>query len=130
MNAAYGRWTARPNALGSRQSRTTRAASFNAFGLSGGAGGDDFSLPDRGQWIRLVPADAACLSDLTTDGTSNGIPDGEVTLSDFSFYLALWGEGTLSADLTTDGTSNGIPDGAVTLSDFSFYLNQWGAGCP
>ncbi len=69
-------------------------------------------------------------ADVTTDGTSNGIPDNAVTLSDFSFYLSLWGAGDTAADLTTDGTANGIPDGAVTLSDFSFYLALWGAGCP
>ncbi len=69
-------------------------------------------------------------ADVTTDGTANGIPDQAVTLSDFSFYLGLWGAGDAAADLTTDGTSNGVPDGAVTLSDFSFYLALWGAGCP
>ena len=69
-------------------------------------------------------------ADVTTDGTSNGIPDNAVTLSDFSFYLSLWSAGDNAADLTTDGTSNGIPDNAVTLSDFSFYLGLWSAGCP
>ena len=69
-------------------------------------------------------------ADVTTDGTSNGIPDDAVTLSDFSFYLSLWSAGDNAADLTTDGTSNGIPDNAVTLSDFSFYLGLWSAGCP
>ena len=71
-----------------------------------------------------------CLPDITTDGTSNGIPDGIVTLSDFSFYLGLWSSSDQAADFTTDGTSNGIPDGAVTLSDFSFFLGLWSAGCP
>ena len=69
-------------------------------------------------------------SDITTDGTANGIPDGQVTLSDFSFYLSLWSGSASQADLTTDGTANGIPDGQVTLSDFSFYLSLWSAGCP
>lgn len=65
------------------------------------------------------------VADVTTDGASNGLRDGDVTLSDFSFYLTLWSNMDMSADLTTDGTSNGIPDGAVTLSDFSFYLSAW-----
>ncbi len=78
----------------------------------------------------LAAAPPACLADVTTDGTSDGIPDGAVTLSDFSYYLALWGTSAPLADMTTDGTSNGIPDGAVTLSDFSYYLALWGAGCP
>ncbi len=78
----------------------------------------------------IVEIGAACPADVTTDGTSNGIPDGAVTLSDFSFYLGLWGASDPAADVTTDGTANGIPDGSVTLSDFSFYLALWGAGCP
>ena len=73
---------------------------------------------------------AECLADVTTDGTDNGTPDGAVTLSDFSFYLGLWGGGDLAADLTTDGTADGVPDGVVTLSDFAFYLSLWSAGCP
>lgn len=77
-----------------------------------------------------IRAVAPCAADVTTDGTSNGIPDGVATLSDFSYYLGLWGAGDTAADLTSDGTSSGIPDGAVTLSDFSFYLALWGAGCP
>ena len=78
--------------------------------------------------VTLVPPIRG--ADLTTDGTSNGIPDGAVTLSDFSYYLSLWGTGDLAADYTTDGTSNGVPDGVVTLSDFSFYLTLWGSGTP
>ncbi len=77
-----------------------------------------------------TPDECPCPSDLTTDGTANGIPDGVTTLSDFSFYLGLWGAADPAADVTTDGTANGIPDGSVTLSDFSFYLGLWGAGCP
>ena len=77
-----------------------------------------------------TPDECPCPSDLTTDGTANGIPDGVTTLSDFSFYLGLWGASDPAADVTTDGTANGIPDGSVTLSDFSFYLGLWGAGCP
>ena len=71
-----------------------------------------------------------CVADVTTDGSSNGVPDGQVTLSDFSYYLGLWSASDPIADVTTDGTSNGTPDGAVTLSDFSFYLGLWSAGCP
>ena len=72
----------------------------------------------------------ACVADVTTDGTANGVPDGQITLSDFSFYLSLWSASASQADLTTDGTANGTPDGQVTLSDFSFYLSLWSAGCP
>ncbi len=72
----------------------------------------------------------ACVADVTTTGTSNGLPDGTVDLSDFSFYLTLWSAGSPIADVTTTGTSNGIPDNSVDLSDFSFYLTLWSAGCP
>lgn len=38
--------------------------------------------------------DTACaIADLTTDATDNGIPDGSITLSDFSYYLSLWSQG-------------------------------------
>ncbi|MEO0483318.1 MAG: glycosyl hydrolase family 28-related protein [Planctomycetota bacterium] len=69
-----------------------------------------------------------CPADVTTEGTSNGVQDGVVTLSDFSYYLSLWSAQSAAADVTTDATSNGVPDGVVTLSDFSFYLSLWSAG--
>jgi len=69
-----------------------------------------------------------CPADVTTEGTSNGVQDGDVTLSDFSYYLSLWSNQAPSADLTTEGSSNGTPDGMVSLSDFSFYLALWSAG--
>ncbi len=102
------------------------------------AGGGDPLSPDEAYNVLLYvtsnnPADVGPVcgpADTTTTGTSNGIPDGVVDLSDFSFYLGLWGAGDLAADLTTTGTSNGTPDGTVDLSDFSFYLGLWGAGCP
>ncbi len=75
-------------------------------------------------------ASPPCVADVTTTGTSNGVPDGTVDLSDFSFYLTLWSAGSPIADVTTTGTSNGIPDGTVDLSDFSVYLTLWSAGCP
>ncbi|MEO0483824.1 MAG: choice-of-anchor B family protein [Planctomycetota bacterium] len=72
-----------------------------------------------------------CAADLTTDGTSNGIPDGVATLSDFSFYLSLWSNGDPAADVTTDGGCTfGAGGDGVTLSDFSCYLSTWSAGCP
>ena len=95
-------------------------SSSTAFERSGNTSRTDFQIGTA----------ATCDADVTTDGTSNGVPDGVVTLSDFSYYLGLWGASDPAADVTTDGTSNGIPDGNVTLSDFSFYLGLWGAGCP
>ena len=71
-------------------------------------------------------------ADWTTDGTSNGVPDGRVTISDFTYYQGLWSANDLAADVTTDGTSNGIPDGIVTFSDFVYYQGLWSAApnCP
>ena len=43
--------------------------------------------------FRSLWSGSAPLADMTTDGTSNGVPDGSVTLSDFSYYLSLWSAG-------------------------------------
>ena len=88
------------------------------------------SNPGGSIFVDSVTFETVCAADLTTDGTSNGTPDGAVTLSDFSYYLRLWPLGHPLTDITTDGTLNGIPDGQVTLSDFSLYLTLWSAGCP
>jgi len=72
-----------------------------------------------------------CGPDLTSDGSSNGVPDGVVTLSDFSFYLSLWSNSDPAADVTTDGACDfGQGGDGVTLSDFSCYLSAWSIGCP
>ncbi|MEL7472592.1 MAG: GC-type dockerin domain-anchored protein [Planctomycetota bacterium] len=72
-----------------------------------------------------------CPPDLTTEGTSNGQPDGAVTLSDFSYYLGLWATGETAADITTEGVCDfGAGGDGVTLSDFSCYLSAWATGCP
>ncbi|MEL7473027.1 MAG: GC-type dockerin domain-anchored protein [Planctomycetota bacterium] len=65
-------------------------------------------------------------ADLTTDGFSNGIPDGQTTLSDNSYYLTLWSASDPAADVAGSGMCNyGQSDGTVDLSDFSCYLSQW-----
>ncbi len=69
-------------------------------------------------------------ADLTTTGTDNGCPDGVIDLSDFAYYLRLWGERDPIADITTTGSVVGIPDGKVDLSDFSVYLSWWCCACP
>ncbi|MEL7471675.1 MAG: zinc metalloprotease [Planctomycetota bacterium] len=70
-------------------------------------------------------------ADVTTDATSNGEPDGAVTLSDFSFYLSLWSSGDAAADITTISVCNpGAGGDGVDLSDFSCYLATWSDGCP
>ncbi len=113
-----------------------RSGDLNANGrddlltLDGGAGVLRGTTQDGNAALLGVRSAGACVADVTTDGSSNGLPDGEVTLSDFSYYLTLWSGRDPIADVTTDGTSNGMPDGEVTLSDFSYYLVLWSAGCP
>lgn len=97
--------------------------------------GGTFASGNGDAWFRTFTDTtfvAACDSpaDVTTTGTNNGVPDGQIDLSDFSAYLTLWSASSLAADVTTTGTSNGTPDGAVDLSDFSFYITLWSAGCP
>ena len=77
--------------------------------------------------VRIAPA---CVPDLTTTGTTNGIPDGVVNGSDFTFYLSLFASNDSRADLTTTGTTNGIPDGIINGSDFTYFLSLFAAGCP
>ncbi|MEL7472185.1 MAG: choice-of-anchor B family protein [Planctomycetota bacterium] len=81
--------------------------------------------------VECVSAPADCDADLTTDSTSNGIPDGLVTLSDFSFYLSLWSTSDPGADITLEGACTfGAGGDGVSLSDFSCYLSTWSLGCP
>ncbi|MEL7474478.1 MAG: GC-type dockerin domain-anchored protein, partial [Planctomycetota bacterium] len=82
--------------------------------------------------VVLGPANVVeCFADITTDGTSNGMPDGLVTLSDFSFYLSIWALSDSAADITTAGACDpGMGGDGVDLSDFSCYLAEWSLGCP
>ncbi|MEL7473376.1 MAG: agmatine deiminase family protein [Planctomycetota bacterium] len=96
----------------------------NAFDVDGNSSVDESDI------AFAINGTPPCVADVTTESTSNGIPDGIVTLSDFSYYLSLWAAGDSAADVTTESTSNGVPDGIVGLSDFSFYLSEWSLGCP
>ncbi|MEL7473492.1 MAG: NF038122 family metalloprotease [Planctomycetota bacterium] len=85
-------------------------------------------------WDIVLPgsSDPCAFADITTDGSSNGIPDNAVTLSDFSFYLSLWSTGDPASDITLEGVCDVIAGGGdgTTLSDFSCYLSEWSLGCP
>lgn len=87
-----------------------------------------------GAWAsgRLTMQAQACSpADITTDGTTNGLPDGSVTLSDFSTYLNWWAATDPRADVTTNGVCQpGTGEGSVSLSDFSCFLALWSQGCP
>ncbi|MEL7474223.1 MAG: proprotein convertase P-domain-containing protein, partial [Planctomycetota bacterium] len=78
--------------------------------------------------VQIIADVQSPAADMTTEGTANGVPDGAVTLSDFSFYLSQWSSGEPQADITTTGTSNLIADAAIDLSDFSAYLSLWSGG--
>ncbi|MEL7473122.1 MAG: M64 family metallopeptidase [Planctomycetota bacterium] len=79
-------------------------------------------------WTLTAPD---CPADITTESSSNGVPDGLVTLSDFSYYLSLWSTGAAQADITATGACvYGTGGDGVDLSDFSCYLATWSAGCP
>ncbi|MEO0482314.1 MAG: S8 family serine peptidase [Planctomycetota bacterium] len=70
-------------------------------------------------------------ADITGAGLMDGVPDGRVTLSDFTAYVARWSLGDPRADITPDGACE--PEGpldGVTLSDLSCYLAIWDRGCP
>ncbi|MEL7473483.1 MAG: GC-type dockerin domain-anchored protein [Planctomycetota bacterium] len=72
-----------------------------------------------------------CNGDVTTDGTGNGIPDCQITLSDFSYYLNRWAGNFPDADITTTGVCDyGNGGDGIDLSDFSCYLSTWAGGCP
>ncbi|MEL7471673.1 MAG: lysyl oxidase family protein [Planctomycetota bacterium] len=87
-----------------------------------------------GAWApgRLTMTGQACsAADITTDGTSNELPDGAVTISDFSVYLNWWSTADSRADITVTGVCNpGNGGDGVDLSDFSCYLDAWSQGCP
>ena len=123
-NIGWINFDTRPTLTGFNQQARYDSSAQRFRGYAWGENVGWINLDDGTNFVGL------CFADLTTDGSSNGIPDGSVTLSDFSFYLSLWSSSNPAADVTTDGTANGIPDGAVTLSDFSFYLGLWSAGCP
>ncbi|MEM1331698.1 MAG: GC-type dockerin domain-anchored protein [Planctomycetota bacterium] len=88
-----------------------------------------------------VSCSSGCLADTTTDNANPGdadfgVPDGEVTIFDLTFFVEAWvgGDNTI-ADVTTDNANPGdagfgTPDGAVSVSDLSFFVEQWVAGCP
>lgn len=142
--ADHLQWNIDGQGVGSTESRTAQAVGESLWSATG----DFVSTQANSAAIRLIdlsgdfpgsPAEYDVVdataggcgpADVTTEGSPNGVPDGAVTLSDFSFYLTLWSASDTAADLTSEGTANGVPDGVVTLSDFSFYLSLWSAGCP
>ena len=97
-----------------------------------GVGGSQAVDPARQYTFGVDFVSGDCLiADVTTTGTTNGIPDGAVDLSDFSFYLSLWSATDPAADITATGTcdTHAGGDGTVDLSDFSCFLSNWSGTC-
>ena len=77
---------------------------------------------------------------MTTQGAGPGdagfgVPDGEVTAADVSWFANAWFALDPVADVTTQGAGPGdagfgVPDGEVTGADLSWFVNLWVAGCP
>ncbi len=77
----------------------------------------------------VVSADArtGVVSDCPFDLTGpslDGVPDGQVNVSDLNYFLALWLDNDPAADLTGPAL-DGMPDGVVTVSDLNFYIAGW-----
>ena len=80
-----------------------------------------------------------CSADITTTGApagglGDGVPDGEITGTDLSFFVNGWLVGDSVADVTTQNapqgdTLYGEPDGIVTGADIQYYVNMWVSGC-
>lgn len=64
-----------------------------------------------------------CPFDLTGPSL-DGVPDGQVNVSDLNYFLALWLDNDPAADLTGPAL-DGMPDGVVTVSDLNFYIAGW-----
>ncbi|MEM1331526.1 MAG: GC-type dockerin domain-anchored protein [Planctomycetota bacterium] len=84
--------------------------------------------------------DPTCVADVTTSGTNPGntgfgVPDGNVDVSDLTFFVEIWLGGDVAADVTTSGTNPGdagfgVPDGNVDVTDLTFFVESWITGCP
>ncbi|MCW5754255.1 MAG: hypothetical protein KIT24_06055 [Phycisphaeraceae bacterium] len=95
--------------------------------------------PGRQAAVLIDRGDFACIADLSGSSDPNdpayGVPDGNVDLSDFFYFLDQFVAGNLAvADLTTTSDPNdpgyGIPDGVLDISDFFYYLDRFVEGCP
>lgn len=64
-----------------------------------------------------------CPADLTGPAL-DGVPDGQVNISDLNYYLGLWLSNDSVADLTGPAF-DGQPDGTVTVSDLNYFLDLW-----
>ncbi|MEM1330367.1 MAG: alpha-amylase family glycosyl hydrolase [Planctomycetota bacterium] len=90
----------------------------------------------------LAPARLGpCTPDVTTNDTNPGdalfgVPDGEVSVTDLTYFVEAWINGDQTvADLTTNDTNPGgalfgVPDGEVSVTDLTFFVEAWVNGCP
>ncbi|MEM1331735.1 MAG: family 16 glycosylhydrolase [Planctomycetota bacterium] len=83
--------------------------------------------------------DGCGVADTTTSGvnpggTGYGLPDGNVDVSDITYYVERWLNGEVDADVTTSGTNPGDagygePDNGINTADLTFFVERWLAGC-
>ncbi|MEM9167425.1 MAG: GC-type dockerin domain-anchored protein [Planctomycetota bacterium] len=98
---------------------TVITASYDRFTGDGNSDG----VPDSCQPCDFV--------DITTTGTNAGDPgfgepDGVIDLSDYGYFLNLWGVDDPGADITFPGSCSPLqPDGLVGLEDFSCFLSLY-----
>ncbi|MEM1331038.1 MAG: M64 family metallopeptidase [Planctomycetota bacterium] len=111
---------------------------------------------DRTAWVRnevlrnaymtgerswTLSVESSCRPDRSTDGANPndpgyGIPDGQVTISDLTWYIERWWIFREQvADVTTTGANPGdpgygVPDGVVDVTDLTTFIEFWLAGCP
>ena len=123
-NIGWINFDTRPTLTGFGQQARYDAAAKRFRGYAWGENVGWINLDDGTNFVGL------CFADLTTTGSTNGVPDGVVNGSDFTFFLSLFAASSPLADLTTTGSTNGIPDGVVNGSDFTYFLSLFAAGCP
>lgn len=97
------------------------------------ANGQSLYAPAWRSMLQRVGPGPCSRADLSVTGAClPGLGDAQVTLDDFSCFLALWSNEDPRADITTPGGCfpESAGDGVVGLADFACYLSLWSFGCP
>lgn len=64
-----------------------------------------------------------CPADVTGP-TFDGVPDGNINITDLNYYIGRWLAGHPDADVTGPAF-DGLPDGLVNTADLNYYLGLW-----
>ncbi|MEM1331035.1 MAG: M12 family metallo-peptidase [Planctomycetota bacterium] len=143
------------NAAWNTQSRSYTADLFNALAadgldlrlrISGSVNPDLCTIPATARVrFRYRTSDASadplgeaplsgcllgCIADLTQDIGTPGVPDGQVTVVDLTYFVEAWlNQDAEIADLSQDIGTPGVPDGQVTVVDLTYFIEVWIEGC-